>query len=170
MDLGTIKSKLDRAEYISIFDFDKDMRLVWNNAKKFNMPGSSIYKSAGFLRREWDQIFRRIKKDPVALEIWAKKARRSKPKRSPRDSLTSRKNIGHTRKEERYKVTNSNSKRQQLKQHDGEASSSSKPPDSKRLISGILTGNPVIGCSKEKTVPISPLILYHQETLELRTL
>ena len=56
MDLGTIKSKLDRAEYLSIFDFDKDMRLVWNNAKKFNMPGSNIYKSAGFLRREWDQI------------------------------------------------------------------------------------------------------------------
>ena len=120
------------------------------------MPRSKIYKSAGFLRKEWEKNFRRIKKDPVALEIWAKKARSSKPKRSPRNSLGGWKTMAHRRKEERDKVTISNSKRHQLKQNDGEASSSSKPPDSKRLISGILTGNPVISCSKEKTVPISP--------------
>ena len=52
MDLGTIKGKLDRAEYSSIFHFDKDMRLIWNNAKKFNRPGSNIYKSAEYLRRD----------------------------------------------------------------------------------------------------------------------
>ena len=42
MDLGTIKSKLDQSEYASIFLLDKDMRLVWSNAKKFNEPGSDI--------------------------------------------------------------------------------------------------------------------------------
>ena len=63
MDLGTIKSKLDLSEYSSIFQLDKDMRLVWGNAKKFNQPGSKIYKSAEFLRREWSRIFWKSRKE-----------------------------------------------------------------------------------------------------------
>ena len=66
MDIGTIKSKLDQSEYSSIFQFDKDMRLVWSNAKKFNQPGSNIYKSAELLRRDWARIFSKVKKDPAA--------------------------------------------------------------------------------------------------------
>ena len=49
MDLGTVKDKMDRAEYSGIYELDKDMRLIWSNARKFNQPGSNIYKSAEHL-------------------------------------------------------------------------------------------------------------------------
>ena len=55
-----------KAKYSSIFEFDKDMRLVWSNAKKFNKPGSNIYKSAEWLGRKWNQEFIKMKKDPAA--------------------------------------------------------------------------------------------------------
>ena len=87
MDLGTIKRKLVKSKYASIFQFDKDMRLVWSNAKKFNGAGSNIYRSAEFLRREWIVTFRNLKKDPVVSKLWARKARRSRPKRSPRSNI-----------------------------------------------------------------------------------
>ena len=49
MDLNTIKEKLDSNQYADIFEFDKDMKLVWSNAKVFNRPGSNIFKSAEYL-------------------------------------------------------------------------------------------------------------------------
>ena len=49
MDLGTISDKLDKSEYSDIFELNKDMKLVWSNAKKFNNPGSNIFMMAGFL-------------------------------------------------------------------------------------------------------------------------
>ena len=80
------------------------MRLVWSNAKKFNEPGSDIYKSAERLRRDWARIFRKVKQDPAVVKIWAKKARRSKPKRSPRSNLA-KKSIGKKRKRIRKNPT-----------------------------------------------------------------
>ena len=49
MDLGTISKKLDKSEYSDIFEFNKDMKLVWSNARRFNQPGSNIHKTAGYL-------------------------------------------------------------------------------------------------------------------------
>ena len=97
IDLGTIKNKLDQSKYSSIFEFDKDMRLVWSNAKKFNEPGSGIYKHAEILRREWNKTFCSYRRVPEVAKTYAKKARRSKPKRSPR-SKRARKFIPRKRK------------------------------------------------------------------------
>ena len=55
MDLGTISTKLDKHVYSDIFEFNKDMRLIWANAKKFNQPGSNIFMIAGFLARTWTE-------------------------------------------------------------------------------------------------------------------
>ena len=41
LDLGTISRKLNNLEYSNIFEFDKDMNLVWSNAKK--MQSARIY-------------------------------------------------------------------------------------------------------------------------------
>ena len=75
---------MDRGEYPDIFAFNKDMKLVWSNAKKFNLPGSNIFNAAGFLCRTWNRKFATIRKDPEVTKLWGRKSRRSKPKKSPR--------------------------------------------------------------------------------------
>ena len=134
MDLGTIKRKLDNSEYFSIFQFDKDMRLVWNNAKKFNQPGSNIYRSAEFLRKEWNKIFRSVKRDPSASKLWAKKARRSKPKKSPRGIIEER-SISEWSKHNTKELTNtfvrpSSVDQLHKRQHDGTLSFFKSPKSS----------------------------------------
>ena len=48
IDLGTIARKLDGLDYSDTHDFNKDMELVWSNARKFNNPGSHIFMLQGF--------------------------------------------------------------------------------------------------------------------------
>ena len=43
MDLSTVRGKLVRHEYSDIVEFNKDMELIWSNAKKFNRPSSDIF-------------------------------------------------------------------------------------------------------------------------------
>ena len=82
MDLKTIKEKLDGSQYKNIFEIDKDMKLVWSNAKVFNRPGSDIYKSAGFLCNAWSKRFASVRNDPVVLRLWGKKSQRSRKNKS----------------------------------------------------------------------------------------
>ena len=159
MDLGTIKGKLDRDEYFSIFDFDKDTRLVWKNAKKFNKSRSKIYKSAELLRREWNKIFERIRKDPAAAEVWEKKARRSKPKRSPRGSLindSKKQKMGNAGKRAPRKDKSSGPRGQRPKLHHRELSPLSEPPHLKRPDFGEMTENQIGSPSMGKAVPLPP--------------
>ena len=74
LDLGTIRRKLDNLEYSNIFEFDKDMKLVWSNAKRFNQPGSTIFNSAGYLARSWNRVFAEIRTDPTVARLWGRKA------------------------------------------------------------------------------------------------
>jgi hypothetical protein len=54
MDLGTIQQKLDSSRYAKVEDFIADVRLVWSNAKAFNLEGSDIYEVAMLLEEEFE--------------------------------------------------------------------------------------------------------------------
>jgi len=65
MDLGTITSKLERNLYMSADDFAEDVRLVWDNAKTYNMQGSPIYKTAVKLGNAFEKKFGKLRKKPA---------------------------------------------------------------------------------------------------------
>ena len=54
MDLGTIQQKLESSRYGKVQDFIADVKLVWSNAKAFNLEGSDIYEVAMLLEEEFD--------------------------------------------------------------------------------------------------------------------
>lgn len=51
IDLKMIASRIQRNEYTSLNDIEKDLMLMISNAKKYNAPGSQIYKDANTLRK-----------------------------------------------------------------------------------------------------------------------
>lgn len=51
IDLKTIASRIQQNEYTTLGDLEKDLLLMINNAKKYNAPGSQIYKDANSLRK-----------------------------------------------------------------------------------------------------------------------
>ena len=51
MDLKTVAEKVQRGRYQSIPDMEKDIQLIFSNARIFNEPGSQIYKDAGVLSK-----------------------------------------------------------------------------------------------------------------------
>ena len=65
MDLGTISKKLDKSEYSDIFEFNKDMMLVWSNGRKFNQLGSNIHTTAEYLAGIWNDWFSCLSADPT---------------------------------------------------------------------------------------------------------
>ncbi|GAA5870797.1 hypothetical protein JCM1840_006807 [Sporobolomyces johnsonii] len=46
MDWSTMSSKLDRHEYLSASDFQGDVHLVINNARRYNKPGTPVHRAA----------------------------------------------------------------------------------------------------------------------------
>ena len=54
MDLGTILQKLEGSKYASVEAFLADVKLVWSNARLFNLEGSDIYEVAGLLEEEFE--------------------------------------------------------------------------------------------------------------------
>lgn len=46
MDLKTARTKLIKSKYSKYEDFFKDVQLVWDNCKTYNIQGSDIYKLA----------------------------------------------------------------------------------------------------------------------------
>ena len=46
MDLGTVERKLGQSQYASIDEFASDVRLVFTNAKTYNMEFSDIHTMA----------------------------------------------------------------------------------------------------------------------------
>ncbi|KAG4977713.1 hypothetical protein JHK86_037187 [Glycine max] len=59
MDLGTIKSKLERNIYSGTEEFADDVRLTFSNAMKYNPPGNDVHMMA----KELSKIFDRKWKD-----------------------------------------------------------------------------------------------------------
>ena len=43
MDLGTCKSKLDQGQYLTVEECIHDVRLIWSNAKKYNLVSGVLF-------------------------------------------------------------------------------------------------------------------------------
>ncbi|XP_010529112.1 PREDICTED: transcription factor GTE2-like, partial [Tarenaya hassleriana] len=57
MDLGTIKSNLEKGFYGSPLDFASDVRLTFNNALAYNPKGHDVYFMAAKLLAQFDGMF-----------------------------------------------------------------------------------------------------------------
>jgi len=62
MDLGTLVKNVDTGKYRNVKQFNVDMNLIWDNAKKYNAPGSGIFLVAEKLQDMWQRKYRRLKK------------------------------------------------------------------------------------------------------------
>lgn len=62
MDLGTVKKRLEESYYANETQFADDVRLVWNNAKTYNQPGSGIYVTADSLSKMFERRMSKVKK------------------------------------------------------------------------------------------------------------
>merc|ERR1719461_2518293 len=51
MDLKIVAEKIQRNQYKEIAEMEKDLQLIFSNARSFNEPGSQIYKDAGVLTK-----------------------------------------------------------------------------------------------------------------------
>ena len=60
MDLGTVKTRLDKKQYKSLTEFADDIRLTFNNAMTYNPQGNDVHQSAAVLlsifKKEWDVL------------------------------------------------------------------------------------------------------------------
>ena len=55
MDLGTVKKKLKKKQYTTLYAVAEDVRLIWNNCMTYNADGSDFYKLAETLQKEMGQ-------------------------------------------------------------------------------------------------------------------
>jgi len=60
MDLGTIKAKIKKRDYKTLFQVGEDVRLVWTNCMTYNADGSDFYKLADALHRRWDEKYTKL--------------------------------------------------------------------------------------------------------------
>merc|ERR1712155_299915 len=51
MDLKMVAEKIQKNKYKEIAELEKDLQLIFTNARTFNEPGSQIYKDAGILSK-----------------------------------------------------------------------------------------------------------------------
>lgn len=61
MDLGTVKTKLQRGEYRELESAVADIRLVFDNALLFNPAGNSVHEIAKLLKQEFEADFVALK-------------------------------------------------------------------------------------------------------------
>ena len=55
MDLSTMSVKLEQGKYHDRFAFEADFKLMIDNAKRYNMPGSVVYNEATSLDSFFDK-------------------------------------------------------------------------------------------------------------------
>ena len=51
MDLKIVAEKIQKNQYKEIAEMERDLQLIFSNARSFNEPGSQIYKDAGVLSK-----------------------------------------------------------------------------------------------------------------------
>lgn len=56
MDIGTLKSNLEKGEYKTFQDFSSDLNLIWKNCRTYNLPGSEIVKMANHCDKKFKQL------------------------------------------------------------------------------------------------------------------
>ncbi|KAK2720517.1 bromodomain-containing protein 3-like [Artemia franciscana] len=65
MDLGTVKTNLDRGEYKSAAEFAADVRLVFSNCYRYNPPEHDVVTMARKLQEVFEVRFAKCPDDPV---------------------------------------------------------------------------------------------------------
>jgi hypothetical protein len=64
MDLSMIENKLRNKVYQSKREVERDLRLIWDNAHRYNMEGSTIYKMTTEVERYTENLLRDIEDVP----------------------------------------------------------------------------------------------------------
>lgn len=60
MDLETVRGKLDMCQYASVEAFARDVHLVFNNARKYNLHGTHVHSCATILQQLFTETLRKI--------------------------------------------------------------------------------------------------------------
>jgi len=68
MDLTTVKTGIEKGSYKSINDCADDIRLIWNNCKKYNQDGSDFYNLADGFAKKFEERFGKLKAENPALD------------------------------------------------------------------------------------------------------
>ena len=63
MDLGQIKRKIEKEEYATLHNAADDVRLVWDNCKKYNADGSDFYLLAANMAKKFEEKFIKLTKE-----------------------------------------------------------------------------------------------------------
>ena len=66
MDLGTVKQNIK--SYRTIHSCADDIRLIWNNCKKYNQDGSDFYNLADGFSKRFEERFSKVKAENPALD------------------------------------------------------------------------------------------------------
>ena len=68
MDLLTVKQTIEKNGYKSINDCADDIRLIWNNCKKYNQDGSDFYNLADSFSKKFEDKFSKLKAENPAMD------------------------------------------------------------------------------------------------------
>ena len=68
MDLATVKQGIEKGGYKSLNDCADDVRLIWNNCKKYNQDGSDFYNLADSFSKKFEDKFSKLKADNPAMD------------------------------------------------------------------------------------------------------
>jgi len=63
MDLGTVRTKLERGDYTSAKEFRHDVNLVWTNCMTYNADGSDYYLIAANLKKVFEEKYSKMIRD-----------------------------------------------------------------------------------------------------------
>jgi hypothetical protein len=61
MDLKTCRKNLTKGKYKKYDEFFKDIQLIWDNCKTYNIQGSDIYKQAENMEKKTKKLVNKIK-------------------------------------------------------------------------------------------------------------
>ena len=82
MDLGTVKSKSKKYEYLNPGDLLRDIHLTFSNCQQYNMPQTAEYKAGQKLQRFFDKRVKELKLETI-LKSPSKSPKKSPAKGSP---------------------------------------------------------------------------------------
>lgn len=57
MDISTVQDNLKAGRYATLQMWYKDLALIWNNCRDYNLEGSDIYNDADSLQNFVDALF-----------------------------------------------------------------------------------------------------------------
>jgi Bromodomain/JmjC domain, hydroxylase len=63
MDLGTMRSKLDKNEYTSMESFIQDFDVMIQNCRTYNSPDTQVYKTAAMVESQFQKIVERVQRE-----------------------------------------------------------------------------------------------------------